>query len=543
MLVGSNLCIAHPILWQRVMRNPHRPEIVVIDPRATETRWPRRSTCRVYPEVRSHAALRRRPAADRPRLDRPRLHRRPHERLRRVRGVRRRLTRSSASPRKRGCRPRRSSGSPPRFTTGKRVSFWWTMGVNQSHQAVRTAQAIINLALMTGNIGRPGTGANSITGQCNAMGSRLFSNTTNLLGGHDFANADASPQGRRRARASTKSRIPRETSWPYHRILEGILRGEIRGLWVVATNPAHSWINQGMARDVLDRLDFLVVQDMYHTTETAQLAHLVLPAAGWGEKEGTFINSERRIGVTSKVRARAGPGARRLPHLQAHRRLLGLRRDVPRWDSPAAVFQLLKQLSAGQPCDITGIDDYDMLDERGGIQWPSAADVPTIRPGAATLRGRPFLPPRRPGAVSVRDTPRPLPEPPNQQVSVRAAHRPRLGRPVAHANSHRQVGRPAQAYTRTSCTSRSIRRTRPDSAFARATCRHVVAARTAAPAAPRHARRPAGAGFHSHALRRHESADELQFRPLLAPAGVQGVRGEGGIESQRVNYSDNGESE
>ena len=69
---------------------------------------------------------------------------------------------------------------------GQRVSFWWTMGVNQSHQGVRTAQAIIDLALMTGSIGRPGTGANSITGQCNAMGSRLFSNTTNLLGGHDF---------------------------------------------------------------------------------------------------------------------------------------------------------------------------------------------------------------------------------------------------------------------------------------------------------------------------------------------------------------------
>src|SRR6185437_5073197 len=72
---------------------------------------------------------------------------------------------------------------------GKRVSFWWTMGVNQSHEGTRVAQAIINLALMTGNIGRPGTGANSITGQCNAMGSRLFSNTTNLLGGHDFCNA------------------------------------------------------------------------------------------------------------------------------------------------------------------------------------------------------------------------------------------------------------------------------------------------------------------------------------------------------------------
>src|SRR5581483_5534107 len=71
---------------------------------------------------------------------------------------------------------------------GKRVSFWWTMGVNQGHEATRTAQAIINLALLTGNIGRPGTGANSITGQCNAMGSRLYANITSLPGGHDFQN-------------------------------------------------------------------------------------------------------------------------------------------------------------------------------------------------------------------------------------------------------------------------------------------------------------------------------------------------------------------
>src|SRR5205814_5543349 len=71
---------------------------------------------------------------------------------------------------------------------GDRVSFWWTMGVNQSHEGTSTALAIIALALMTGNIGGPGTGANSITGQCNAMGSRLFSNTTNLFGGRDFTN-------------------------------------------------------------------------------------------------------------------------------------------------------------------------------------------------------------------------------------------------------------------------------------------------------------------------------------------------------------------
>jgi assimilatory nitrate reductase catalytic subunit len=243
------------------------------------------------------------------------------------------------------------------------------MGVNQSHQGVRTAQAIINLALMTGNMGRRGTGANSITGQCNAMGSRLFSNTTNLLGGHDFAN----PAHRRKVAAVLEideGAIPRGASWPYHRILEGILRGEIRGLWVIATNPAHSWINQGMARDVLERLDFLVVQDMYHTTDTARLAHLVLPAAGWGEKDGTFINSERRIGVVRKV-ARAPRQALADFHIfKLVAEYWGCGGMFRRWESPAAVFQLLKRLSAGQPCDISGIEGYAMLEGSGGIQWP-----------------------------------------------------------------------------------------------------------------------------------------------------------------------------
>src|SRR5205807_3716868 len=104
---------------------------------------------------------------------------------------------------------------------GKAVSFWWTMGVNQSHESTRTAQAIINLSLMTGNIGRPGTGANSITGQCNAMGSRLFSNTTNLLGGHDFANAE---HRRKVARilGIDEERVPATASWSYDQIIEGI---------------------------------------------------------------------------------------------------------------------------------------------------------------------------------------------------------------------------------------------------------------------------------------------------------------------------------
>jgi assimilatory nitrate reductase catalytic subunit len=241
--------------------------------------------------------------------------------------------------------------------------------VNQSHEGTRTAQALIDLALMTGNIGRPGTGANSITGQCNAMGSRMFSNTASMMGGRDFRNAEHRGQIARILRIP-EERIPDENSWAYDQILEGVRDGKIKGLWIVATNPLHSWINQSDARRILKSLDFLVVQDMYTSTETAQAADLLLPAAGWGEKEGTFINSERRIGLTKKVRRAPGDALSDFSIFKLVAHYWGCAGLFARWSSPEAVFQILKEISRGQPCDIGGIDDYGMLDRCGGVQWP-----------------------------------------------------------------------------------------------------------------------------------------------------------------------------
>jgi assimilatory nitrate reductase catalytic subunit len=383
-LVGSNLCIAHPIMWQRIVDNPHRPCIVVIDPRATETTM--QATQHIALAPKSDLVLfygLARLLVERGWIDRAFVDAhtsgfddfaqfvQPYT-----------LDRVCAET---GLAPDAIEQLANTIHAGQRVSFWWTMGVNQSHQGVRTAQAIINLALLTGNIGRAGSGANSITGQCNAMGSRLFSNTTNLLGGHDFANP-----GHRRKVAETlriaESDIPTEKSWPYHQILEGVLRGKIRGLWVIGTNPAHSWINQGQLRDILDRLDFLVVQDMYDSTETARLADLVLPAAAWGEKDGTFINSERRVGVVKKVKRAPGMALSDFAVFRLIAEYWGCGRMFREWDSPEAVFQILKRLSAGQPCDVTGIEDYQMLDERGGIQWPYANERDREPDGEASER-------------------------------------------------------------------------------------------------------------------------------------------------------------
>jgi assimilatory nitrate reductase catalytic subunit len=367
-LAGSNLCIAHPILWQRVLRNRRNPEIVVIDPRRTETAMAATRHYAIAPKsdlvlyyslanlvIQWGAVQREFVEAHTTGFDE-------------FAAFVESYTPEFASHVS-GLPVAEIVGLARLIASGKRVSFWWTMGVNQSHEGTRTAQALINLALITGNIGKPGTGANSITGQCNAMGSRLFSNTTNLMGGHDFTDPAHREKIARLLRIP-EGRIPRVNSLAYDQILEAVRDGKIKGLWIIATNPLHSWINQSDARSLLGKLDFLAVQDMYASTETAQAAHLVLPAAGWGEKEGTFINSERRIGLAKKVSKAPGEALSDFAVFRLAAHYWGCAPMFARWSSPEAVFQILKEVSRGQPCDITGIEDYRMLDRCGGVQWP-----------------------------------------------------------------------------------------------------------------------------------------------------------------------------
>jgi predicted molibdopterin-dependent oxidoreductase YjgC len=173
--------------------------------------------------------------------------------------------------------------------------------------------------------------------------------------------------------------VPDRGSLAYDRIIEGIATGAIRGLWVVATNTAHSWIGQDDVRELLGRLDFLVVQDLYATTETAQLADLVLPAAGWGEKEGTFINSERRIATIRPVSRAPGQALTDLRIVRLLAEAWGCGELFAGWDSPEAIFHLLRQLSRGRPCDFSGISGYAELDAAGGIQWPKPRPGPVAQ--------------------------------------------------------------------------------------------------------------------------------------------------------------------
>ena len=185
-LIGANPVVTHPIVWGKIKDN-HNKKLIVIDPRKSESArnadyWyglKHKSDLYLYYAIAN--LLIEKDYIDKKYIE-------AHtEKFREFKAFVKDYTLSGAAE-KTGLSEGQILELVELIHTGKRVSFWWTMGVNQGYEAVRTAQAVINLALMTGNIGRPGTGANSITGQCNAMGSRSYSNTAVLYAGGDFTN-------------------------------------------------------------------------------------------------------------------------------------------------------------------------------------------------------------------------------------------------------------------------------------------------------------------------------------------------------------------
>ncbi len=370
-LVGANPVIAHPVIWNHFRKNKNNPELIVIDPRKTKTasfatqhlavtsktdlillytvanvlianNWIDekfiQSNTNGFEDFKAHVASFT--------LDK----------LEAATGITSEEARKFAKT----------------IHTSKKVSFWWTMGVNQSHQAVRTVQAIINICLMTGNIGRPGTGANSITGQANAMGSRLHSNTTGLFGGRDFTNEN-DRQLIGDLMGIDPSILPAGPTKPYDKIIEGVGDGTIKALWIVCTNPLHSWVDLNALKKALKNLELLVVQDLWSDTITAEYADILLPASGSLEKEGFFINSERRFGV---FEAAIEPLGESLPDFEIVRRVAqsyGCYDVIKNFDTMEKVFSVLKDATKGMPCDITGIESWEDLKKHNGIQWPYTA--------------------------------------------------------------------------------------------------------------------------------------------------------------------------
>lgn len=245
----------------------------------------------------------------------------------------------------------------------------WTMGVNHSTQGTATVNAINNLALLTGQIGRVGASPLSITGQCNAMGTRETGFTSGLPGYRKFD--DAKDRAELAALWNVdEARFPTKRGLAYPDIVEATVANKIKALWIIATNPLVSFPNQDTLRQGLSNLDFLVVQDGYHPTPTTELADLLLPAAIWGEKEGSYTNTERRVSKVNKAVEPIGEARSDFDIFVSVAEKLGCREELyPGWTTVEDAFNEWRKVSAGRLCDYSGIS-YALLTEKGAVQWP-----------------------------------------------------------------------------------------------------------------------------------------------------------------------------
>ena len=246
----------------------------------------------------------------------------------------------------------------------------WTMGINQSTHGSDGVVNINNLNLVTGNIGKPGGTSLSITGQCNAMGTREWSSCSGLPG-YRALEKDKDRKTVADFWGVDPDFFPPARGLSQTDIFPAIETGEIKGLWLVATNPMTSMPNQPRIRKAMEKLEFLVVQDVYQDVETTQYAHVYFPAAVWAEKQGCHTNTERRVNLTRNV---LPPYADSKPDFwifnQMAKRFMD--RNVIHFpDDTEAAFDEMRELSkgAGRTLDISGMS-YDRIEAARGIQWP-----------------------------------------------------------------------------------------------------------------------------------------------------------------------------
>ena len=361
-IAGSNMSWAHPVLWQRLAAKT----LIVVDPRRTET------------ARAAHLHLAIAPGTD-VALFNGMLHvilwegwadegyiRRHTEGFEAVRDAVREFTpRATAS----------ACGIPEidiieaarLFAQSPSTLSVYCQGLNQSANGTAKNAALINLHLATGQIGKPGAGPFSLTGQPNAMGGREVGGMANLLSAHrDLSSAEHRAEI---ARLWGVPSVPANPGKTAVEMFEAVREGEIKALWIACTNPAQSLPNQKLVREALERAELVVVQDAFRHIETARYADVFLPAASWGEKEGTITNSERRI---ARVRAVVPPPGEARPDWEVAvdfaRRLAGGGRLFP-YHASQQIFDEHRETTRGRDLDITGLS-YALLEERGPQQWP-----------------------------------------------------------------------------------------------------------------------------------------------------------------------------
>ncbi len=379
-LVGSNLAWCHPVLYQRLAAaKAARPEmaVVVIDPRVTATvqladlHLPLApgSDVALFNGLLDHLAAGYADSAF-------------------VAAHTSGLDAALAAARRTGFagtlrETQLSAGELRRFydlfARTEKVVTVYSQGVNQSIAGTDKVNAIINCHLLTGRIGRPGMGPFSVTGQPNAMGGREVGGLANQLAAHmELENASH----RRLVQDFWQSpQIASKPGLKAVELFEAIGDGRIKALWIMATNPADSLPDADAVVRALDACPFVVVSDVLRDTDTARHAHVLLPAAAWGEKEGTVTNSERRISRQRAFLRRPGEARPDWWIVAQVAARMGFAEDFA-YDDPAAIFREHAALSARAN---NGTRDFDIgalaalsdkaYDGLAPVQWPTAGDA------------------------------------------------------------------------------------------------------------------------------------------------------------------------
>ncbi len=254
------------------------------------------------------------------------------------------------------------------WAESKRVLSLWSMGINQSSEGTAKVRTLINLHLMTANIGKPGTGPFSLTGQPNAMGGREAGGLSHILPGYRVVK---NPEHRRQVEqfwGLPEGRIPATPGLTAWDMITGLEDGTVGALWVAATNPAVSMPDVKRTQAALRQSPFTIYQDAYYPTETAEYAHVLLPAAQWGEKTGVMTNSERMVTLCPAFRAPVGDAKADWEIFAEVGRRLGFEQEFG-FTSSAEVYNEFVQLTRDRICDMTGLS-HERLRREGPIQWP-----------------------------------------------------------------------------------------------------------------------------------------------------------------------------
>ena len=383
LLLGTNTADCHPVTFKRIRRRKHQaPDdvtVIVIDPRWTET----------ADLADLHLSLR--PGSDIALLN-SMLHVLWHERLldrrfiaERTAGWQKLSAVIERYPPEQGAALTGLSReaivtAALRFGRARAALSLWSMGINQSHVGTDKNAAIINLHLATGQIGRPGAGPFSLTGQPNAMGGRETGGLAHLLPGYRLVADAAAREAVERHWAIPAGRLPSRPGRSALEIFEGLAVGAVRAVWIMCTNPAASMPDLDLVEKALRQADLVIVQDAYHPTETTRFADVLLPAAQWPEKDGVMTSSERRLTYLPRL---VDPPGEALPDAEILTRFaheMGWKEEFA-CARAAEVFDEFASLTVGAVCDYSGVS-HDRLRTDGPLQWP----VPSPdHPGTARL--------------------------------------------------------------------------------------------------------------------------------------------------------------